>query len=152
VFAAVRPSLPDLRLVQVGGPWSEAQRTYIDHQDLAPFIEQRRGISREELASLYAGATAVIVSSLAEGFGLPVIEALACGAAVIASDIPVLREVGFEGVRFCSLTDVNEWTRAIEELCRTGARPSVETRARIRSCYSWQAQARIIGDAYLARA
>jgi glycosyltransferase involved in cell wall biosynthesis len=149
VFAAARKSVSGLELVQVGGPWTEAQRSYIERQNLAPFIQQRRGLSRVELASLYADATAVVVSSLAEGFGLPVIEALACGAPVIASDIPVLREVGFEGVRFCSLTEVSEWTRAIEDLCASGARPSRETCARIRARYTWQAQAQIIAEAYV---
>src|SRR6185369_2959904 len=148
-FAIVRQRFPRLELIQIGGTWSDAQRAYIERQNLAGFIRQRRGISRDELAGLYASATAVIVPSLAEGFGIPVIEALACGAPVVASDIPVLREVGFEGVRFCSLTDVREWTRAVEELCATGARPSSETRARIRARYTWQTQAQIIGDAYL---
>jgi glycosyltransferase involved in cell wall biosynthesis len=40
----------------------------------------------------------VLVPSLSEGFGLPIIEALGCGAPVIASDIPVLREAGVQGV------------------------------------------------------
>ncbi|MEI9939927.1 MAG: glycosyltransferase family 1 protein [Pseudomonadota bacterium] len=148
MFASVRQRVPGLELVQIGGPWTDAQRRYVEHRGLAAYIQQRRGISRQELASLYAGAAAVVVPSLAEGFGIPVIEALACGAAVIASDIPVLREVGFEGVRFCSLADVDEWVRTIEELCATGARPSAETRDRIRSRYTWQAHARIIADEY----
>jgi glycosyltransferase involved in cell wall biosynthesis len=148
-FIGVRQRFPELELVQIGGTWTETQRAYIEDQNLAPFIRQRRGISRDELAGLYSSATAVVVPSLAEGFGIPVIEALACGAPVVASDIPVLREVGFEGVRFCSLTDVDDWTRTIEELCRTGARPSSETRARIRARYTWDAQAQIIADAYL---
>jgi len=152
LFAAARQSVPGLELIQIGGPWTEAQRDYIERQNLAQVIQQRRGLSRAELSSLYANATAVVVSSVAEGFGLPVIEALACGAPVIASDIPVLREVGFEGVRFCPLTEISEWIRAIEELCATGARPSDETRERVRARYTWQAQARIIGDAYLGGA
>jgi len=152
VFASVQQRVPRLELIQIGGLWTEAQRTFIETRALAPFVQQRRGISRAELARLYSGATAVLVPSLAEGFGVPVIEALACGAPVVASNIPVLREVGFEGVRFCSLNDVMEWTIALEELCTTGARPSAETRARIRARYTWQAQARIIGDAYLGGA
>jgi len=152
VFAKARQSVPELELVQIGGPWTDAQRDYVERQNLAPFIQQRRGISRAELANLYANATAVLVPSFAEGFGIPVIEALACGAPVIASDIPVLREVGFEGVLFCSLTETSEWTRAVEELCGTRARPSSEIRARIRAHYTWQAQAQIIADAYLAGA
>ena len=149
VFAESRERIPGLELVQIGGPWTDAQRAYVEQHQLTLHIQQRRGISRAELASLYAGSTAVLVTSLAEGFGIPVIEALACGSPVIASDIPVLREVGFEGVRFCSLTDVGAWTRAVEELCTTNSRPSREIRDRIRACYTWQAQARIISDAYL---
>lgn len=149
MFASARQHLPRLELVQIGGPWTDAQRVYIERERLAPHIRQRRGISRDELASLYAGAAVVVVPSLAEGFGIPVIEALACGAPVIASDIPVLREVGFEGVRFCSLADVNEWARAIVELCVTGVRPSRETRDRIGARYSWQAHAKIIHDGYV---
>ena len=149
IFAEVRPRVPGLQLVQIGGPWTDAQRGYIEREALTPHIQQREGIPRAELASLYAGARAVLVPSLAEGFGLPVIEALACGAPVIASDIPVLREVGFEGVRFCSLADVREWTRVLEEVCATNARPSEETRARIRARYTWHAQALTIADEYV---
>jgi len=149
VFAGARQRLPTLELVQIGGSWTDSQRAYLARHQLAPFIQQRSGISRDELASLYAGAMVVVVPSLAEGFGIPVIEALACGAPVIASDIPVLREVGFDGVRFCPLTEANEWTRTILELHETGARPSSETRRRIRARYSWHAQARTIADVYL---
>ena len=148
IFADVRQRVPGLELVQIGGPWTDSQRRYIEREQLASYIRQKSGISRDELASLYAGAAVVVVPSLAEGFGIPVIEALACGAPVVASDIPVLREVGFEGVTFCSLADVDEWARAIEELCATGARPSSEVRNRICARYTWHMQAKIIGDVY----
>jgi glycosyltransferase involved in cell wall biosynthesis len=149
IFAGVRQRDPRVELVQVGGLWTDAHRSYLDSQKLGPYVVQKRGISRAELASLYAGASVVLVPSLAEGFGLPIIEALACGAPVIASDIPVLREVGFEGVRFCSLRDVDEWVRGIEESRSAGTRPSLATRDRIRSRYTWQTQAQIISDEYL---
>jgi len=149
VFADTRNVVPNLELVQIGGPWTDAQSAYIERRQLAPHVQQRRGVSRDELARLYASATAVLVPSRAEGFGIPVIEGLACGAPVIASDIPVLREVGFEGVRFCSLASVTDWIRAIEEICATGVRADPETRERVRARYTWRAQAQIIGDAYL---
>lgn len=47
-----------------------------------------------ELAAAYHGAVALIAASRVEGFGLPVVEALRCGLPVLASDIPVFREVG----------------------------------------------------------
>ncbi|HWZ92234.1 MAG TPA: glycosyltransferase family 1 protein [Polyangiaceae bacterium] len=148
VFAAVRERNPGLELVQVGGLWTDAQRAYLEHHGLTPHVRQTRGISRDELASLYASAAVVLVPSLAEGFGLPIIEALACGAPVVASDIPVLREVGFEGVLFCSLSDTSDWTRAIEEICVKGTRASSHTRDRIRAHYTWQAHARVVADEY----
>jgi len=44
------------------------------------------------------------------------IEALACGAMVVASDIPVLREVGGEAVVYCPVADVPRWAASIEKL------------------------------------
>ncbi len=52
-----------------------------------------KGISVEILRELYSHALALVFPSLYEGFGLPVIEAMACGCPVIASDIPVIREI-----------------------------------------------------------
>ena len=49
-------------------------------------------VSDEELAALYRGARCAAYVSLYEGFGLPVLEAMACGTAVVASDLPAIRE------------------------------------------------------------
>lgn len=148
VFAAIHQGDSEIRLVQVGGRWTGEQRDYLEREQLTLFVSQRRGLSREELATLYAGAAVVLVPSLAEGFGLPIIEALACGAPVIASDIPVLREVGFHGVRFCSLGAVSDWAQTIKDILATGARPNQETRDRIHNRYTWHAHAAAVWNAY----
>jgi len=49
-------------------------------------------VSDEVLAGLYSGAHAVVIPSLAEGFGLPAVEGAACGAALVLSDLPAHRE------------------------------------------------------------
>jgi glycosyltransferase involved in cell wall biosynthesis len=54
-------------------------------------------VSDEWLPALYAGATAVVMPSLYEGFGMPVLEAKCCGARVVTSDIPEIREAGGDG-------------------------------------------------------
>lgn len=71
-----------------------------------------------ELAGLIAGARAVLMPSFAEGFGLPVAEALAAGVPVIASDIPVLRETGGNVPDYLDPLDGPGWTRAVQDHAR----------------------------------
>lgn len=71
-----------------------------------------------ELASLIARARAVLMPSFAEGFGLPVAEALAAGVPVIASDIPVLRETGGDVPDYLDPLDGPGWTRAVQDHAR----------------------------------
>jgi glycosyltransferase involved in cell wall biosynthesis len=69
---------------------------------LAPFVRELGYIDEADMPALYAGAEMVVYPSLYEGFGLPVIEAMACGVPVVTSDIPVLREVsGGAAVTVC---------------------------------------------------
>ena len=51
-----------------------------------------------------------------EGFGLPVVEAMACGTPVVASDLAVLREVGGDAAVYCAMGDVEAWTKSIAGL------------------------------------
>ena len=62
-------------------------------------------VSDEALACLYTGATAVALPSLAEGFGLPAVEAAACGAPVLASDLPAHRETMGDAALYFPSTD-----------------------------------------------
>jgi glycosyltransferase involved in cell wall biosynthesis len=59
-------------------------------------------VDPEELTTLYQNATALVLPSLYEGFGLPVLEAMQAGTAVVASDIPSLREVGDDAAQYVS--------------------------------------------------
>jgi glycosyltransferase involved in cell wall biosynthesis len=61
-------------------------------------------VSDELMPSLYAGAEALVFPSLYEGFGMPVLEARACGTRVITTDIPELREAGDEYVVYVQPT------------------------------------------------
>src|SRR5438093_366214 len=51
-----------------------------------------------------------------EGFGLPVIEALACGTPVVASDLPVLREAGGQVATYCPVGDSRAWSESVIKL------------------------------------
>lgn len=69
-----------------------------------------------ELASAYRGALAVIVASTHEGFGLPALEAMACGAPVIASDTTAIPEVVGDSAVFVQPKDPASITRAIDRI------------------------------------
>ena len=106
-------------------------------------------LSRDELAVLYRRARAVLVPSDSEGFGLPVIEALACGAAVVTSDIPVLHEVGGPAVLRCSVNNVADWTDTVVNLLTNShVVPELSTRLAWSRQFSWQAHAETIYSAY----
>ncbi len=88
---------------------------------LAPFIVEVSGISDAGLASLMQGATAVVLPSSEEGFGLPVAEALALGVPVVASDIPAHREVGNSYATFLDPIDGLGWVRTLSEFAEPGS-------------------------------
>jgi glycosyltransferase involved in cell wall biosynthesis len=73
-------------------------------------------IEDSTLACLHTRAGAVVVPSLAEGFGLPAVEAAACGAAVVASDIPSHRETLADAALFVPPGDVPALSQALERL------------------------------------
>ena len=75
----------DVQLILAGGSFERFRGR--ERVVLAGFVSQ------EQLAALYRGAIALVLPSLEEGFGLPAIEAMACGTAVITSNVPSLVEV-----------------------------------------------------------
>lgn len=82
------------RLVITGGGPDDPLRSVLTRLRLEPWVELAGWVTAEELEALYARATAVVVPTLFEGFGLPVLEGMARGCPVICSGLPVLREVG----------------------------------------------------------
>jgi glycosyltransferase involved in cell wall biosynthesis len=81
--------------------------------DLKDHVVELGHCGDEELASLIAGARALLMPSYAEGFGLPVAEALQLGTPVIASDLPVFREFAGEIPTYLDFLDGKAWESAI---------------------------------------
>lgn len=99
---------PDLALVLVG------QRGWKNTPLLAQLAAARQSgvaiietgyVPNADLPSLYAAATCVVMPSLYEGFGMPILEALHCGATVLASDTPETREAGGQAANYTAPTE-----------------------------------------------
>ncbi|MEI6235387.1 MAG: glycosyltransferase family 1 protein [Planctomycetota bacterium] len=149
VFAGLRARVPELRFVKVGGPLTAEQSDLFDELKLESSTILLERQSETELAALYRHASAVLQPSEAEGFGLPVIEALACGAPVVASAIPTLMEVGGDAAMFCPVGAVDLWVSTVASVISdTSFAPSIETRLKQAATYSWTKYARTICDAY----
>ena len=150
VFAALHKKRSDLRLLQIGGDFTAAQREQI--AKLA-YRQLHRCNAAASLApnspDLYRTASLVLVTSEAEGFGLPVAEALAAGAIVLATDIPVLREVGGPVALYAPIADIQSWATTAERILSDPAvAPDPFSRRNWAQRYSWESHAGIIAAAY----
>jgi glycosyltransferase involved in cell wall biosynthesis len=105
-------------------------------------------VSDETLACLYSGAVAAVIPSLAEGFGLPAVEAAACGAPVLLSDLGPHRETLGGAAVFFAPTDTPAMRDGLAALARDGAlRARVSERCREAvSGLSWDASAAGLRD------
>jgi glycosyltransferase involved in cell wall biosynthesis len=124
VFAAVREARAEVRLVRVGGPLTASQRALARDLGVADAVLALPFLDRATLAAVYRRSALVLLPSDREGFGLPVLEALACGTPVVASDIEALREVGGDAVTYCPVGDVACWRASILELLQARRRPA----------------------------
>ncbi len=120
-----------LPLVLVGetGPWAEE----------LPDVTLTGEVSDDDLAAIYTGAHALIYPSDDEGFGLPPIEALACGTPVAACDVPAVREVLGDRVALRSIDDLDGLIRAAEASRRPAPAPPA---------WTWGDAARATWDVY----
>ncbi|KQS73416.1 hypothetical protein ASG41_01785 [Modestobacter sp. Leaf380] len=96
-------------------------------------------LSDDDLPSVVRGASALCMPSTYEGFGLPVVEALAAGVPVLASDIAAHREVGGDQVQLVDPRDASAWSRALGELDQAPGTPA--TRRAWASRYTWRESA-----------
>ncbi len=115
--AVVRAGLPE-QLVIVGPPgWSGGPRAVgVAAEGLGDRVVFTGAVRDDRLAALYRGASLFAFPSQHEGFGLPVLEAMAQSAPVVCSDIPVLREVGGSAARYVPPTDAGAWGETLVEL------------------------------------
>jgi glycosyltransferase involved in cell wall biosynthesis len=139
-FALLRETRPQLRLVLTGGGLERLE-------PLPEGVESLGTVTPEHLASLYRRAACLVYPSLYEGFGLPVLEAMACGCPVAASDVGAIPEVAGEAAVLFDPTDVEAMAAAIVDADNQRERltPLGLTRA---ASYTWDETARRHEDVY----
>ncbi len=116
------PATPLLVIVGQRGWEAELAHAMIDrHPAIHAHIIEHGSADDAALAALISGARALLMPSFAEGFGLPVIEALQLGTPVIASDLPVFREIAGSIPTYLDPTDGPGWLAMIQAFCGDGA-------------------------------
>jgi glycosyltransferase involved in cell wall biosynthesis len=149
-FAAAE--LDDVRLLLVGPDGHDAAgvRARVTELGLDERVELRGRVDDAELSATYAGAAGFCFPSRAEGFGLPVLEAMAAGTPVLASDLPITREVAGSAAELVPVGDVRAWAIAMARLVQDGAarQEMVDAgRARARA-FRWEDTAAATADVY----
>jgi glycosyltransferase involved in cell wall biosynthesis len=137
LIARMGSQAPRLLIIgQRGWEADEVFRMLDGHDELRGHVLELNGCPDEEVAAHLASARALLFPSRAEGYGLPMVEAMGFGVPVIASDLPVFREIG-EGIpTLLDAGDEAAWKAAILEF----AQPRSEARSRqIRSLKSYRA-------------
>jgi glycosyltransferase involved in cell wall biosynthesis len=137
-FARVRAKRPELRLVLTGEG---------DFGSLPPGVETRGRISRDELVRLYQGAAALVFPSLYEGFGMPVLEAMACGCPVVCSNVTSLPEVAGDAARLFDPRDTDDIATAIDDVL-ADPEPLIARGLERAQAFTWDACARAHDDVY----
>jgi glycosyltransferase involved in cell wall biosynthesis len=152
VISRVRAAGVDAKLLRVGRPLSRGQRSLADELRLGDAVRELGKLPDERLVEAYGAADALLFPSHAEGFGWPVLEAMACDTPVVTSEDRALVEVaGSAGLRaeaddvaglaaaVLSVLDDRELASRLRALGRERA-----------SAYSWQRTARDYAAVYRA--
>jgi glycosyltransferase involved in cell wall biosynthesis len=140
-FARLRRLRPELRLVLTG--------TGLERLEVPDGVDVRGRVPREELASLYRRASALVFPSLYEGFGQPPLEAMASGCPVACSTAGSLPEVCGEGARYFDPTSVDEMVEAVSTVLEDPSR-LVQRGLERAGLFTWDACARSHDRVYRA--
>ena len=142
--ALVRRLGPQLVFVKVGGPFTRGQLALISRLGINGHVQHLGTVPEADLPGVYADADLLLMPSLYEGFGLPVLEAMACGTPVIASNQGSLPEVVGDAGVLVEPTDIEQIADAAERLLEDASlRADLRKRGLERArAFTWERTAR----------
>jgi glycosyltransferase involved in cell wall biosynthesis len=152
-FARVLARHPEARLLKVGTAHHQAERARLEELGrqlgIASAVRFLGQVSDEALRSLYGLAAVCVVPSLYEGFGLPVLEAMACGAPVVCSNRTSLPEVAGDAALLAE-PEPESLAAAIEQVLADPARQDDLRQRGLRraAAYTWRRTAEQTAAAY----
>ena len=149
-FATLADALPDHRFVLAGQLGWKSEDVLREVQASAGRVLQLGYVKEEDLPLMYAHATALVYPSLYEGFGLPVVEAMACGTPVVTSRGSSLEEIAGGAALLVDPLDERALAEAMRAVA-TDAALSAALRARgllSAARYDWGRTARATAEAY----
>lgn len=132
------------RVVITGGRGEDPLQTIVDDLGMAPWVQLRGWVDDDEVRDLYSTTTALAIPSLAEGFSLPTLEAMAAGIPVLLSDIDVHRFVGGDAAVYFDPRDDRAVAAAIGSVVTDAALcDQLAAAGRIRAAeFTWERTAR----------
>lgn len=136
-------------LISGGRGWDTAAIAKLDSLGEGSGVHELGYLPMESLPALLGGAVAVLYPSLGEGFGLPVLEAMACGATVITTDRLALSEVGGDAVVYTGIDSASIATAMRETMLDEPERGRISARALVRAAsFTWESTALVHAEAY----
>lgn len=148
IYAEVaKQSEKPLHLIMVGPPLSSSQSYWVKKQGLSDRIIIAGQCSNEELCALYSEAKCLLFPSLAEGFGLPIAEAQACGCPVVTTRRAPMTEVGGEAAWYLDFLEPTAAAAVVKKAIEEGP---VERQVRVAAgiANSQRFSAKTMVDAY----
>ena len=144
-------SAKDIDLVAVGDddPFSKEEQAFVNSLNLKGTLRHLQIVNENELALAYNNALALIFPSFYEGFGLPIVEAMACGTPVLASNCSSIPEVAGEAALYFNPYDPDEIRFAMESILNSDTATTLKTKGLERATrFSWDETARKTLKAY----
>src|SRR5205807_5602644 len=136
VFAEIRREFPRAMLLRVGGPLTAGQQALARQLSIEGAILALPFLTGKQLTSIYRQSTLLLLPSEREGFGLPLLEAMACGLPAVASNIPALQEVGGNAVLYSAVGDIQAFSHGATTLIHAAETRSSDLQKRRNACLS----------------